>query len=90
MQNTRSEADKKILKVAQEFSELLKTHNYDASWEKAGELNSLLKKRDDLSLPGYMVDMIAQHLKSYYYQNNVVTKAHKAMTAIGHKLEEFN
>lgn len=90
MSNTRPEADKKILHVAHELSELLVGHSYDQAWEKAGELNSLLKRREELTLPGYMVDMIAQHLKSYYYQNNTVSKAHKAMSAIGHKLEEFN
>ncbi|HFN2780232.1 TPA: hypothetical protein ACHDGW_000758 [Streptococcus pyogenes] len=90
MSNTRSEADKKLLVVTQELSELLISHQYDQSWEKAGELNSLLKKREELTLPGYMVDMIQQHLKSYYYQNNMINKAHKSMSAIGHKLQGFH
>ncbi len=79
-----------MLNVAHELSELLVGHSYDKAWEKAGELNSLLKRREELTLPGYMVDMIAQHLKSYYFQNNVISKAHKTMSAIGHKLEEFS
>ncbi|MDV5987560.1 hypothetical protein KB575_00560 [Streptococcus canis] len=90
VQQTRSAEDKKVLQVAQELSELLVNHKYDESWEKAGELNSLLKKREGLTLPGFMVDMMSQHLKSYYYQNNAIGKAHKAMSAIGHKLQEFN
>lgn len=90
MSETRSKLDKKLLNVTHELSELLVGHSYDQAWEKAGELNSILKNREDFTLPEYMVDMIAQHLKSYYYQNNTVNKAHKAMSAIGHKLEEFN
>lgn len=90
MLNTHTETDKKMLNVAHELSELLVGHSYDQAWEKAGELNSFLKRREELTLPGYMVDMITQHLKSYYHQNNAVNKAHKAMSAIGHKLEEFN
>lgn len=43
MSGTRSEADKKLLVVTQELSELLISHQYDQLWEKAGELNSLLK-----------------------------------------------
>lgn len=89
MANVRSEADRKVLRVTQELSELLTSYKYDEAWEKAGELNSLLKKRDELTLPAYMLDMLQQHLKSYYYQNNVVSKARKSMAAIGHKLEEF-
>lgn len=84
-----TEQDKKVLQVVQELSSLLTSYKYEEVWEKAGELNSLLKKRDELTLPPYMIDMLQQHVKSYYYQNNNVTKAHKAMVAIGHKLEEF-
>lgn len=79
MSNTRSEADKKLLVVTQELSELLTSHQYEQSWEKAGELNSLLKRREEFTLPGYMVDMIQQHLKSYYYQNNMINKAHRTL-----------
>ncbi|PIA85352.1 hypothetical protein [Streptococcus parauberis] len=89
MLNTHTETDEKMLNVAHELSELLVGHSYDKAWEKAGELNSLLKRREELTLQGYMVDMIAQHLKSYYYQNNVVSKDHTTISAIGHKLEEF-
>ncbi|MCK1245186.1 hypothetical protein MX035_08975 [Streptococcus uberis] len=90
MSGTRSEADKKLLQVAQELSELLVGHSYDQAWEKAGELNSILKKREEFTLPEYMVDMIQQHLKSYYRQNRIVNKAYIAMSAIGHKLQEFH
>lgn len=90
MSGTRSEADKKLLQVAQELSELLVGHSYDQAWEKAGELNSILKKREEFTLPEYMVDMIQQHLKSYYRQNKIVNNAHIAMSAIGHKLQEFH
>ncbi|MGT2896010.1 hypothetical protein ACVRZR_06470 [Streptococcus entericus] len=88
----RTDADKKLLHVAQEFSTCLTSRNYDEAWTKAGELNELLKEknREGLTLPPYMVDMLAQHLKSYYYQNNVVSKARKVMSAIGHKVAEFN
>lgn len=89
MAGTRTEADKKLLHVAQELSELLVGHSYDQAWEKAGELNSILKKREEFTIPEYMIDMIQQHLKSYYRQNTNVNKAHKAMSAIGHKLQEF-
>lgn len=89
MAQTRNEKDKKVLAVSQELSGLLTAYKYEEAWEKAGELNSLLKQRDELTLPPYMIDMLAQHLKSYYYQNSVIKKAHKAMSAIGHKLEEF-
>lgn len=89
MAQTRNEKDKKILAVSQELSGLLVSYKYEEAWEKAGELNALLKNRDELTLPPYMIDMLQQHLKSYYYQNNVVKKAHRSMTAIGHKLEEF-
>lgn len=89
MVNVTKPEDKKVLAVNQELSELLIGHKYNEAWEKAGELNSLLKKRDDLTLPSYMLDMLQNHLKSYYYQNNAVTKAHKTMTAIGHKLADF-
>ncbi|AXQ77771.1 hypothetical protein DDV21_001120 [Streptococcus chenjunshii] len=85
----QNEQDKKVLHVAQELAELLTTHKYEESWEKAGELNGLLKSREGLTLPSYMLDMLNQHLKSYYYQNNVINKAHKAQSAIGHKLAEF-
>lgn len=85
----RTPQDKKLLQVAQELSQLLSGYKYDEAWEKAGELNSLLKNREESTLPNYMLDMIQTHLKSYYYQNNQVSKAHKAMTAIGHRLEEF-
>lgn len=68
MSNTRSEADKKLLNVAHELSELLVGHSYDQAWEKAwekaGELNSLLKRREEFTLPEYMIDMMEQHLKS--------------------------
>lgn len=89
MTGTRSDADKKLLQVAQELSELLVGHTYDQAWEKAGELNSILKNREEFTLPEYMIDMIQQHLKSYYRQNNNVNTAHKVMSAIGHKLQEF-
>lgn len=81
--------DKKVLKVSQELSELLTAYKWEEAYTKAGELNGLLKNRDELTLPGYMVDMMAQHVRSYYYQNNQVSKAHKSMVAIGHKLAEF-
>lgn len=81
--------DKKLLATAQEFSGLLTAYKYEEAKELASQLNDLLKKRDELTLPGYMVDMMQQHLKSYYYQANVVYKARKAMSAIGHKLAEF-
>lgn len=90
MAGTQSELDKKVLKVAQELSEMLVNHKYDESWEKAGELNGLLKKSgEELTLLSYMVDMLRNHVKSYYYQNNAIKKAHTAMSAIGHKLGEF-
>lgn len=89
MANTQNAEDKKLLAVSQEFSGLLTSHKYDEAWEKAGELNGLLKKREGLTLPGYMVDMIETHLKSYYFQNSNVNKARKAMSAIGHKLAEI-
>ncbi|WP_373808431.1 hypothetical protein [Streptococcus ferus] len=89
MVNVTKAEDKKVLAVSQELSELLVGHKYDEAWEKAGELNALLKKRDDLTLPSYMLDMMQTHLKNYYYQNNVVNKAHKSMSAIGHKLADF-
>lgn len=90
MSNTRSEADKKLLNVAHELSELLVGHSYDQAWEKAGELNSLLKRREEFTLPEYMIDMMEQHLKSYYIKTKEVQKIHKVMSAIGHKLEGFN
>ncbi|HEM6035848.1 hypothetical protein [Streptococcus suis] len=89
MANNRTDADKKLLAVSQELSQALTSHKYDDAWTKAGELNGLLKSRDEYTLPGYMLDMIAKHLKDFYWQNNQVNKAHKAMSAIGHKLEEF-
>ena len=89
MANNRTDADKKLLAVSQELSQALTSHKYDDAWTKAGELNGLLKKRDEYTLPSYMLDMIAQHLKEFYRQNNYVSKAHKTMTAIGHKLEEI-
>ncbi|WP_273451258.1 hypothetical protein [Streptococcus ferus] len=89
MVNVTKAEDKKVLAISQEFSELLVNHKYDEAWEKAGELNGLLKKREELTLPSYMIDMMQTHLKNYYYQNNVVNKAHKAMSAIGHKLADF-
>ncbi|MFS1664092.1 hypothetical protein [Streptococcus sp. zg-JUN1979] len=85
----RTEADKKLLFVTQELSDLLTSHKYDEAWTKAGELHSLLKNTEGLTLPPYMLDMLKTHLKSYYYQNNVVNKAHKAMSAIGGKLADF-
>lgn len=87
--NQRNDMDKKLLNLTTELSEALTTYKYEEAWNKAGELNSLLKNREQFSLPGYMLDMIGQHVKSYYYQNSTVQKAHKAMSAIGHKLEEF-
>lgn len=87
--NNRSEADKKLIAVSQELSQSLIVHKYEEAWTKAGELNNLLKKREEYTLPGYMLDMIAQHLKEFYRQNNYVSKAHKTMSAIGHKLEEI-
>lgn len=89
MPQAQSEQDKKVLRVAQELSALLVSHKYDESWEKAGELNGLLKNRENLTLPSYMLDMLGQHLKSYYFQNSHIKKAHTAMSAIGHKLEDF-
>lgn len=89
MPQGKSEQDKKVLHVAQELSDLLTSYKYDEAWEKAGELNGLLKSDEGLTLPSYMLDMLRQHVKSYYYQNNIITKSHKAMTAIGHKLAEF-
>lgn len=85
----RNEKDKKFLAVAQELSELLTAYKWDDAYTKAGELNSLLKQREELSLPSYMIDMAQSHLKSFYYQNTAVNKAHKAMVAVGHKLAEF-
>ncbi len=35
MSGTRSEADKKLLVVTQELSELLVSHQYEQSWEKS-------------------------------------------------------
>lgn len=90
MSKNYTEQDKKVLRVSSELSELLTAYKWDEAYTKAGELNALLKKRDELTLPGYMLDMMATHVKSYYYQNNQVSKAHKAMVAIGHKLAEFN
>lgn len=90
MSNTRSEADKKLLNVAHELSELLVGHSYDQAWEKAGEFNSLLKRREEFTLPEYMIDMMEQHLKSYYIKTKEVQKIHKGMSVIGHKLEGFN
>lgn len=89
MAQAKSEQDKKVLHVAQELSDLLTSYKYDEAWEKAGELNSLLKSDEGLTLPSYMLDMLREHVKSYYYQNNNITKSRKAMTAIGHKLAEF-
>ncbi|ESR10139.1 hypothetical protein DIX60_01375 [Streptococcus iniae] len=90
MSNTRSEADKKLLRQVQEFSELLKSHSYDLADEKAVELKSLLRKRDDYTLAGYMLDMIGQHLKSFDHYNRDVKKAKNNIAGIGRKLEEFN
>lgn len=85
----RNELDKKFLKVAQELSEALVAYQWDEAYTKAGELNSLLKQRDQMTLPGYMLDSAQNHLRSFYHQNTVVQKAHKAMIAVGHKLVEF-
>ena len=84
-----NEQDKKVLGLANELSELLVAHKYEETWERVGELNSLLKKKEELTLPSYMIDALVQHVKSYYYQNNQVKKARTAMTAIGHKLADF-
>lgn len=89
MPQGKSEQDKKVLVITQELSELLTNYKYDEAWEKAGELNKLLKLKDGLTLPPYMIDMLVTHMKSYYYQNNQIQKAHKVMSAIGHKLAEF-
>ncbi|HEM3630743.1 TPA: hypothetical protein U1D13_000628 [Streptococcus suis] len=89
MAENRTQEDKKVLAVSQELSQALVTYKWEEAWTKAGELNGLLKNREGLTLPPYMLDMLVQHLKSFYYQNNQINKAHKAMSAIGHKLEEF-
>ncbi|MFI3886752.1 hypothetical protein [Streptococcus parauberis] len=89
MSETRSEADKKLLHVANEFSESLISYNYEEAWQKHGELSSLLKNREEYTLPGYMIDMIQQHISSFRKLNDKVNQAHKAMSAIGHKLQEF-
>lgn len=87
--NQRNDKDKKVLGVVAELSVFLKEHKYDEAWEKAGELSALIKSREELSLPDYMIDMLQQHLKKFYYQNSVIKKARKAQSAVGHKLEEF-
>lgn len=85
----RNEKDKKFLAVVQELSGLLISYKWDEAYTKVGELNSLLKNREELTLPSYMIDMAASHVKSFYYHNNIVNKSHKSMVAIGHKLDEF-
>lgn len=87
---TRNEQDKKVLGLANQISELLVAHQYEGTWELVGELNALLKKKEELTLPTYMIDSLIQYIKSYYYQNNQVKKARTAMTAIGHKLADFD
>ncbi|HEM3642583.1 TPA: hypothetical protein U1C81_000553 [Streptococcus suis] len=72
------------------MSELLVAYQYEGTWELVGELNALLKKNEELTLPTYMIDSLKQYVKSYYYQNDQVKKARTAMTAIGHKLADFD
>ncbi|MGX9845705.1 hypothetical protein ACR3IL_10575 [Streptococcus iniae] len=90
MSNTRTEADKKLLYVKQEFAELLLAYKYQESWTKAGELNALLKNKENLSLPEEVTNNIASLLKGYYDANDKVNEAHKRMTGFGHKLQEIN
>ncbi|MFM1676741.1 hypothetical protein AB6P01_09785 [Streptococcus mutans] len=89
MPQSKNEQDKKVLSVVQELSQLLIGYKYDEAWGKAGELSGLLRNTESLTLPSYMLDMLKQHLKSYYYQQEQVNKSHKAQLAIGHKLEDF-
>lgn len=88
MAQTRNEVDKKVLALVKEAGELLVNHKYDEVWPVMGQLNGLFKKKDDLTLPGYMVEVLEKYIRDYYHQNGIVTQAHKAMTAIGGKLSQ--
>ena len=88
MAHTRNEADMKVLALVKEAGELLVNHKYDEVWPVMGQLNGLFKKKDDLTLPGYMVEVLEKYIRDYYHQNGIVTQAHKAMTAIGGKLSQ--
>lgn len=57
-------------------------------WQRIIKIDSLIKKKDDLTLPGYMVEVLEKYTRDYYHQNGIVTQAHKAMTAIGGKLSQ--
>ena len=88
MAQPRNEVDKKVLALVNEAGELLVNHKYDEVWPVMGQLNGLFKKKDDLTLPGYMVEVLEKYIRDYYHQNGIVTQAHKAMTAIGGKLSQ--
>ena len=88
MAQTRNEVDKKVLSLVKQAGELLVNHKYDEVWPVIGQLNGLIKKKDDLTLPGYMVEVLEKYTRDYYHQNGIVTQAHKAMTAIGGKLSQ--
>lgn len=72
--NQRNDKDKKVLGVVAELSVFLKEHKYDEAWEKAGELSALIKSREELSLPDYMIDMLQQHLKKFIIKIRLLKK----------------
>lgn len=84
---TLTDDSKKLLELVQTASELLTTYQYDKTWKVMGELNSRLKAADD-TIPDVVLDQIKQDLRSYYYHEHRIKKAHRAMTAIGHHLAD--
>ncbi|MBZ2021409.1 hypothetical protein [Streptococcus sanguinis] len=89
MAQTRSETDKKVLGLAKEAGELLVNYKYSEAWPVMGQLYGLVKKKDDLALPDYMVEALEKYVRDYYHQNDIVNQAHKAMTAVGGKMAQM-
>ncbi|MGT2907784.1 conjugal transfer protein [Streptococcus dentiloxodontae] len=85
----QTQIEKKIKALSTELGELLKTHNTNEAWTKAGELNHLLKSEEAQQLPPLLLEVLQAELRSYYYVNGELNRLHKQLYAKGSKLIEL-
>ena len=85
----QTQMETKIKALSTELGELLKAHNTNEAWTKAGELSHLLKTEEAQQLPPLLLEVLQTELRSYYYVNGELNKLHKQLYAKGSKLIEL-
>lgn len=76
----------RILSLAHNLGEMLKSSDFSEAYQTAGELNSLLQSEEKIDLPLNVIADLISLVKAYFSQNKEMQEHTQKMYGIGNKL----